>query len=65
MTHSLRTVSMVRQVPTKPGRMMKVSPAVRRRVSPPSSVSSTTPDRTWQNSQVSPLIERVAPGVAS
>src|SRR3984893_7080603 len=32
---------------------------------PPSGVSSMTRDRMWQNSKVSPLIERVSPGVAS
>lgn len=54
MTQSLRTVSMVRQVPVKPGRMMKVSPAASRRGAWPSSVNSMTPDRIVQYSQVSP-----------
>ena len=65
MTQSLRTVSIVRHVPVKPGRRMNVSPAARRRGSRSSSTSSITPDKMVQYSQVSPLIERVAPGVAS
>jgi len=45
--------------------MTKLSPALKVMGSPWSGVISTIPEMMWQNSKVSPLMERVSPGVAS